>query len=116
LGDEAAFEHYPGRRGRGDGDVANLGALGPRIGGSQLGALDDRAEDDSHLPEPQLRPDAESTGPLLPRPREPPDVANWDQAKQWFNFGTLEVGAEGDLTAEVIDTAGEPRFSLTLEP
>jgi hypothetical protein len=49
-------------------------------------------------------------------PASPADVANWDQAKQWFNFGTLEVGAEGDLTAEVIDTAGEPRFSLTLEP
>ena len=49
-------------------------------------------------------------------PASPADVTNWDQAKQWFNFGTLEVGADGDLTAGVIDTAGEPRFSLTLEP
>jgi alkaline phosphatase D len=49
-------------------------------------------------------------------PASPADVMNWDQAKQWFNFGTLEVGADGDLTAGVIDTAGEPRFSLTLEP
>jgi alkaline phosphatase D len=49
-------------------------------------------------------------------PASPPDVMNWDQAKHWFNFGTLEVGADGDLTAGVINTAGEPRFSLTLEP
>jgi alkaline phosphatase D len=49
-------------------------------------------------------------------PGSPADVTSWDQAKQWFNFGTLVIGADGDLTAEVIDTAGEARFSLTLEP
>jgi alkaline phosphatase D len=49
-------------------------------------------------------------------PASPADVTSWDQAKQWFNFGTLVIGADGDLTAEVIDTAGEARFSLTLEP
>jgi alkaline phosphatase D len=49
-------------------------------------------------------------------PGTPAEVTSWDQAKQWFNFGALEVGAEGDLTAEVIDTAGEPQFSLTLRP
>jgi alkaline phosphatase D len=49
-------------------------------------------------------------------PASPDDVTSWDQAKQWFNFGTLEVGAHGDLTAEVLDTAGVSRFSLTLEP
>jgi hypothetical protein len=43
-------------------------------------------------------------------------VTSWDQAKRWFNFGTLEIGAGGDLTAEVVDTAGEPQFRLTLEP
>ncbi len=48
-------------------------------------------------------------------PASPGDVTSWDQAKRWFNFGTLEVGARGDLTAEVVDTAGEPQFSLTLE-
>jgi alkaline phosphatase D len=46
----------------------------------------------------------------------PADVTSWDQAKRWFNFGTLEIGAGGDLTAEVVDTAGESQFSLTLEP
>jgi alkaline phosphatase D len=49
-------------------------------------------------------------------PASPADVTNWDQAKRWFNFGTLAIEADGDLTAEVIDTAGEARFSLTLEP
>jgi alkaline phosphatase D len=49
-------------------------------------------------------------------PATPADVTNWEQAKQWFNFGTLVVGADGDLTAELVDTAGEARFSLTLEP
>jgi alkaline phosphatase D len=49
-------------------------------------------------------------------PASPAAVMNWEQAKHWFNFGTLEVGADGDLTAGVINTAGEPRFSLTLEP
>jgi alkaline phosphatase D len=49
-------------------------------------------------------------------PDSPADVTNWEEAKRWFNFGTLEVDAGGKLTAEVVDTAGEPRFSLTLEP
>jgi alkaline phosphatase D len=49
-------------------------------------------------------------------PTSPADVTSWDQAKRWFNFGTLEIGAGGDLTAEVVDTAGESQFSLTLEP
>ena len=44
------------------------------------------------------------------------DVTNWEQAKQWFNFGTLKVGARGRLRARVVDTAGEPRFSLALKP
>jgi hypothetical protein len=43
-------------------------------------------------------------------------VKNWNQAKRWFNFGTLEVDAGGDLTARVINTAGKPKFSLSLSP
>ena len=49
-------------------------------------------------------------------PASPADVTNWEQAKHWFNFGTLEVGAGGDLTAGIVNSAGEPQFSLTLEP
>jgi alkaline phosphatase D len=47
-------------------------------------------------------------------PASPGDVTSWEQAKRWFNFGTLEVGADGRLTAKVVNTAGEPQFSLTL--
>jgi alkaline phosphatase D len=49
-------------------------------------------------------------------PGSPAEVTSWELAKQWFNFGTLEVEADGELTAEVVDTAGEPRFSIELEP
>jgi alkaline phosphatase D len=49
-------------------------------------------------------------------PETPAAVTNWEQAKHWFNFGTLEVGARGDLTAKVFNTAGLPQFSLTLDP
>jgi alkaline phosphatase D len=49
-------------------------------------------------------------------PASPADVTSWEQGKEWFNFGTLEVQADGDLTAGVVDTAGEPQFTLTLEP
>jgi len=49
-------------------------------------------------------------------PGTPAEVTGWDQAKRWFNFGVLDVGAGGDLTAEVIDAAGKPQFSLTLQP
>jgi alkaline phosphatase D len=49
-------------------------------------------------------------------PATPGDVSSWTEAKRWFNFGTLEVDADGDLTAQVVDTAGQPRFKLTLPP
>jgi len=41
---------------------------------------------------------------------------NYSQAKAAFNFGTLEIGADGDLTTQVINTAGQSLFSLTLSP
>jgi alkaline phosphatase D len=49
-------------------------------------------------------------------PESPAQVTSWEEAKRWFNFGTLEVGVRGDLTAQVVDTAGEPQLSLTLVP
>jgi alkaline phosphatase D len=75
-----------------------------------------RAAERRHLPEPQRGPDAQPRGPLSTDRRPPADVTDWAQAKRWFNFGTLEVGAGGELTAEVVDTAGEPQFSVVLEP
>jgi alkaline phosphatase D len=42
------------------------------------------------------------------------DVVTWDQAKHWFNFGTLEVDTDGTLTIGVVNTVGEREFSLVL--
>jgi alkaline phosphatase D len=49
-------------------------------------------------------------------PPTPEAVTTWEQAKQWFNFGTLEVDRNGRLTAAIVTTAGERVFSLTLAP
>jgi alkaline phosphatase D len=43
-------------------------------------------------------------------------VTTWTQAKEWFNFGTLELDRSGRLTAAIVNTAGQRRFSLTLAP
>jgi alkaline phosphatase D len=44
------------------------------------------------------------------------DVTTWSEAKRWFNFGTLEVAADGALTAGIVNTAGDSVFTLRLEP
>jgi alkaline phosphatase D len=43
-------------------------------------------------------------------------VTTWDEAKRWFNFGTLEFDRDGELTAEIVNTAGQTQFSMTLTP
>jgi alkaline phosphatase D len=43
-------------------------------------------------------------------------VTTWEQAKHWFNFGTLELDRSGRLTAAIVNTAGQRQFSLTLSP
>jgi alkaline phosphatase D len=43
-------------------------------------------------------------------------VTSWEEAKRWLNFGTLEVDRVGELTAEIVNTAGRTQFSLTLVP
>ncbi len=43
-------------------------------------------------------------------------VTSWQEAKRWLNFGTLEVDRDGDLTTEIVNTAGQTQFSLTLTP
>jgi alkaline phosphatase D len=49
-------------------------------------------------------------------PATPEAVTSWTEAKRWFNFGTLEVAADGTLTAGIADTAGETEFELELTP
>jgi alkaline phosphatase D len=43
-------------------------------------------------------------------------VTTWEEAKRWLNFGTLEFARNGELTAEIVNTAGQTQFSLTLVP
>jgi alkaline phosphatase D len=49
-------------------------------------------------------------------PPTPEAVTSWEQAKHWFNFGTLELDRSGRLTAAIVNTAGQRQFSLTLSP
>jgi alkaline phosphatase D len=41
-------------------------------------------------------------------------VTNWDEAKRWFNFGTLEIRRDGSLALGVVNTHGDRLFTLTL--
>jgi alkaline phosphatase D len=49
-------------------------------------------------------------------PPTPESVRTWKEAKRWFNFGMLESDRDGELTAEIVNTAGQTQFSLTLRP
>jgi alkaline phosphatase D len=49
-------------------------------------------------------------------PPTPEAVTTWEEAKRWFNFGTLEVDRSGRLTAAIVNTAGQRQFSLALTP
>ena len=49
-------------------------------------------------------------------PPTPEAVTTWTEAKHWFNFGTLELDRDGELTAEIVNTGGQTQFSLTLRP
>jgi len=40
----------------------------------------------------------------------------WEQAKDGFNFGRLELDRHGVLTAAIVNTAGQTQFSFTLTP
>jgi alkaline phosphatase D len=43
-------------------------------------------------------------------------VASWMDAKRAFNFGELDVAADGSLTVRVVNTTGETEFEQTLAP
>jgi alkaline phosphatase D len=63
-------------------------------------------------------PDFDTTlNPLrLFGPRPAAQAMTWEQAKDGFNFGTVEVDRRGRLTAGFVNTAGVTQFSLTLTP
>jgi alkaline phosphatase D len=43
-------------------------------------------------------------------------VTTWEQAKDGFNFGTVEVDRHGVLRAAIVNTTGQTQFSLRLTP
>jgi alkaline phosphatase D len=43
-------------------------------------------------------------------------VTTWQEAKRWLNFGTLEFARDGTLTTEIVNTAGQTQFSMTVTP
>ena len=43
-------------------------------------------------------------------------VTTWEQAKDGFNFGTVEVDRDGMLRAAIVNTAGQTQFSFALTP
>ena len=49
-------------------------------------------------------------------PVHPDAVGSFAEAKRWFNFGVLDIGADGRLTARVVNTNGETVSALALEP
>ena len=53
---------------------------------------------------------------MLFGPRPATTVATWEQAKDGFNFGTVEVDRAGRLTAGFVNTSGQTLYSLTLTP
>jgi alkaline phosphatase D len=48
-------------------------------------------------------------------PEAATDVVTWEDAKRWFNFGTVEIARSGALTLRIVNTHGERLFSLTLD-
>ena len=49
-------------------------------------------------------------------PNSAGDVTSWEEAKRWFNYGTLEIDSYGNLTSKVKDTNGVPKYTLQLNP
>lgn len=49
-------------------------------------------------------------------PPETRAVESFAEAQRWFNFGVLDVGADGTLVARIVSGDGEEVFRLTLTP
>jgi len=47
-------------------------------------------------------------------PRAGQRPISFDAALQWFNFGLVEIDADGRLEATIVDATGRPRHRLTL--
>lgn len=49
-------------------------------------------------------------------PPETRPVTSFAEAKRWFNFGVLDIAADGTLDARIVNGEGEEVFRLTLTP
>ncbi len=49
-------------------------------------------------------------------PPEKHTVASFAEARRWFNFGVLDVGADGTLATRIVNGDGDEVFRLTLAP
>ena len=49
-------------------------------------------------------------------PATPEAVASWEDAKRWFNFGTLEIDRDGTLRLGIVNTHGDRAFTIALSP
>jgi alkaline phosphatase D len=49
-------------------------------------------------------------------PETAADVTTWEEAKSWFNFGTLEIDSDGTLDVAIVDATGAARFEQRLLP
>jgi alkaline phosphatase D len=49
-------------------------------------------------------------------PESPAAIRSWEEAKRWFNYGTIAIDARGALTLRVKDTAGKTLYELALAP
>jgi len=66
------------------------------------------------FPKDDLDPTLRPVRLFLHGPRAGERPTSFDAALQWFNFGLVEVGADGGLEATIVDATGRPRHRLAL--
>lgn len=62
--------------------------------------------------DPALHPDVR----FVYAPPDPSKLAVWAEARRWFNFGAVEIGADGAMTLRVLDVDGRSLWSETFAP
>ena len=67
------------------------------------------------FPNPSVDPTLGPQRLLYYAPAAAAEITTLAEAKRWFNFGLLDVDADGSLTARVVNGLGEEVFRLTLE-
>ena len=69
------------------------------------------------FPAPRARPDASTPSACSSTaPPSPDAIASYDEAIGWFNFGVVDVAADGALTVSIVNGRGETVFQYALPP